>query len=207
MDIISAYPLTVHAVMNNIYIIVTGNDTSKEPKWQYDWLLRFFLRLVGALLPIIAAYGVANLIYVLTYAGLVGFGVSFLFPTVLQLRSTFVCIKRFRKTRVEGIQLNPLPTGGTDAEESELSDSIYTNGVQNHYYSDVNHAVSKEKSPLLLRGKTRDISDERRLYMTPYSNVVLSHPMFVGIMGVVFICLFIVTCISIFLKPLQITCN
>ncbi len=205
MDIISAYPLTVHAIMNNIYIIITGNDTSKKPKWRYDWLLRFFLRFVGALLPIIAAYGVANLIYVLTYAGLVGFGVSFLFPTVLQLRSIFVCTKKFQNIGIEDIQLNSLHhTRGTGLDaKSELSDSIYTNGIQNHYDSDANH-VSKEKLPLL-KEEARD--DERRLYMTPYSNAVLSNPIFVGIMGILFICLFIVTCISIFVQPHQLTCN
>lgn len=202
MDIISAYPLTVHAIINNIYIIITGNDTSKKPKWRYDWLLRFFLRLVGALLPIVAAYGVANLVYVLTYAGLVGFGVSFLFPTVLQLRSTFVCIKKFRNTGVEDtVRLNSLHT--TDADESELSDSIDTNEIENHYGSGANH-VSKEKLPLL-RERAQD--DKLRLYMTPYSNAVLSHPVFVGIMGVVFMCLFIVTCISLFLHPHQLTCE
>lgn len=199
MDIISAYPLTVHAIMNNIYIIVTGKDTSKEPKCKYDWLLRLFLRLVGALLPIIAAYGVANLIYVLTYAGLVGFGVSFLFPTVLQFRSTFVCVKKFHNTGTQDIQLNSLHTRGTD--ESELSDSTYTNGGEN-YYEDANH-VSKEKLPLL---KEKAKENERHLYMTPYSNVVLSHPIFVSIMGVVFVCLFIVTCVSLFLQPHQLTC-
>lgn len=202
MDIISAYPLTVHAIINNIYIIITGNDTSKKPKWRYDWLLRFFLRLVGALLPIVAAYGVANLVYVLTYAGLVGFGVSFLFPTVLQLRSTFICIEKFRNTSVEDtVWLNSLHT--TDADESELSDSIDTNGIENHYGSGANH-VSKEKLPLL-RERAQD--DKRHLYMTPYSNAVLSHPIFVGIMGVVFMCLFIVTCISLFLHPHQLTCE
>lgn len=203
MDIISAYPLTVHAIMNNIYIMITGNDTSKKPKWRHDWLLRFFLRFVGALLPIIAAYGVANLIYVLTYAGLVGFGVSFLFPTVLQLRSIFVCMKKFQNTGTEDIHLHLLHNSrGTDAE-SELSNSIYTNRVQNHYDSDTNH-VSKEKLPLL---REEGKGDKSRLYMTPYSNAVLSHPIFVGIMGVIFICLFIVTCISIFMQPHQLTCN
>lgn len=203
MDIISAYPLTVHAIMNNIYIIITGNDTSKKPKWRYDWLLRFFLRLVGALLPIIAAYGVANLIYVLTYAGLVGFGVSFLFPTVLQLRSIFVCTKKFKNTGIEDIHLNSLHNSrGTDAE-SELSDSIYTNGVQNQYDSDTNH-VGKEKLPLL---REEDKGDESWLYMTPYSNAVLSHPIFVGTMGIILICLFIITCISIFMQPHQLSCN
>ena len=202
MDIISAYPLTVHAIINNIYIIITGNDTSKKPKWRYDWLLRFLLRLVGALLPIVAAYGVANLVYVLTYAGLVGFGVSFLFPTVLQLRSTFVCIEKFQNTSVEDtVRLNSLHT--MDADESELSDSIDANEIENHYGSGANH-VSKEKLPLL-RERAQD--DKRHLYMTPYSNAVLSHPIFVGIMGVVFMCLFIVTCISLFLHPHQLTCE
>lgn len=201
LDIISAYPLTVHAIINNIYIIITGNDTSKKSKCQYDWLLRLFLRFIGALLPILAAYGVANLIYILTYAGLVGFGVSFLFPTVLQLRSTFVCIRTFHtETAARSIELN-VRSKEMDELDYEVGDSSYING-RNSTLVDANQV--NQKSPLL-KEKSKD-TDQRHFYMTPYSNVVLSHPIFVGIMGVAFVCLFLVTCISLFLQPHQQTC-
>ena len=65
--------------------------------------------------------------------------------------------------------------------------------------------VDQEQSPLLsiqeLEGK-----DKRHLYMTPYSNVVLSHPIFVSIIGVVGVALFLLAVISLFIEPHKVTC-
>lgn len=95
LDVMSAFPLTVHCIVNNIYIIFTGRDTSEKPKWKLDWLFRFTLRFVAAILPLLAAFGIANLIYVLKYAGLFGFAISVFFPAILQLRSIYVCNREF----------------------------------------------------------------------------------------------------------------
>ena len=67
------------------------------------------------------------------------------------------------------------------------------------------HVINQEQSPLLsiqeLEGK-----DKRHLYMTPYSNVVLSHPIFVSIMGIVGVALFILAAVSLFVEPHKVTC-
>ena len=188
----SAYPLNVHCAVNNLYTIVTGRDTSKKPKWKYDWLLRFFLRLIAAVLPLIAAFGVANLIYVLKYAGLIGFGICFFFPTILQLRSIFVCMKKFAGVHVS-------LSGSHTKSQDGRSPSPEPKGAIG------DHVINQEKSPLLsiqeLEGK-----DKRYLYMTPYSNAVLSHPIFVSIMGIVGVLLFILAAVSLFVEPDKITC-
>lgn len=97
----SAFPLTIHCIVNNIYIIITGRDTSKKPRWKYDWLFRFTLRFVAAVLPLLAAMGIANLIYVLKYAGLFGFAIALFFPAILQLRSIYVCRRKFGRSLTE----------------------------------------------------------------------------------------------------------
>ena len=197
LDVISAYPLTIHCIVNNIYIIITGSDTSKNPKWRLDWLLRLLLRLTAALLPLLAAFGVANLISVLKYAGLVGFGVCFLFPTILQLRSTFVCIKRFSSS-VVNLDLHTIeeshPVSKLNGEKTVNSE---LNGTETG-----THSVNEEKSRLL-----EEKPDKHRFYMTPYSNVVLSNPIFVGIMGVIEVCLFILAFASLFVQPYRVTCT
>ena len=186
----SAYPLNIHCAVNNLYIIITGRDSSRKPKWKYDWLLRFLLRLVAAILPLLASFGVANLIYVLKYAGLIGFCICFFFPTILQLRSIYVCMQRFA-----GVQISL--SGFQDKSHDKRSSSPDVTGAIGD--------IGQEKSPLLsiqeLEGK-----DKRHLYMTPYSNVVLSHPVFVGIVGIVGVVLFLLSTASLFIEPHKITC-
>ena len=112
LDVLSAYPLTIHAMVNNIYITITGHDTSEHPKRRFDWLLRFLLRLTVATVPLAAAFVVSNLIFVLKYAGLLGFGVCFLYPTVLQLASTYVCIREFGDKAQRNRRLSLRQSGG-----------------------------------------------------------------------------------------------
>ena len=96
VDVIPGYSTGVHVIVNNIYILITGHDTSQEPKYRFDWLLRFLLRFIVALVPILAAFGIANLIYILRYAGIAGF-MCFLLPFVLQIRSIQVTKTKFTK--------------------------------------------------------------------------------------------------------------
>jgi hypothetical protein len=83
-----------HIISNTLYALVTGQDSSKDPKFRFDWLLKIVFRFFAALLPIIAAFGVANIIYVFKYAGLFGF-LNLFSPILLQLRSIYVCRKKF----------------------------------------------------------------------------------------------------------------
>ena len=201
MDVLSAYPLTIHAMVNNIYIIITGHDTSEHPKWRLDWLLRFLLRLTVATIPLVAAFGVSNLIFILKYAGLLGFGVCFLYPTVLQLASTYVCIKEFGNKS----QLNRLSTRGR-GESSELEQKNQNDTMELGSGSEeAKHKHGKEeKSPLL---KEKPDNSKHRLYMTPYSNAVMSHPLFVGAIAVIEVCLSVLAFASVFVVPSVLKCD
>ncbi len=171
LDVVSAYPLGVHTTVNNIYVIITGKDTSEKPTHRfakYDLFFRLFLRFICALLPILASAGVSNLIYVLNYAGLFGFAICFGFPTALQLRSIYVCKKKFANV----LRNEPLEIRG---------------GV---------HSV-QETTPLLSNPDIRS-RNVQSLYMTPYSNRLFSHPIAVCLIGAVGFVLFCLTFASLF---------
>ena len=166
-------------------MIITGRDTSKKPKFNYwlDVLLRLGLRFIAALVPLLLAFGVSNLIYVLKYAGLIGFAICFGFPSALQLRSIYVCKKRFASTLVD-------VAGGHTQETVDPSET------KDDTKDDVSGHMSQEKAPLLsvqeLEGK-----DERSLYMTPYSSRIFSHPIAVVVVMVIGFLLFLMTLISL----------
>lgn len=119
-DVITGYPLLNHVISNNLYSLITGQDSSKKPKYRFDWLLKVLLRLVTALLPILAAFGVANLIYIFRYAGLFGF-MNLFFPILLQLRSSYVCEMTFSPPE-DSPSLSSDPSG-SDEERSSSQDS------------------------------------------------------------------------------------
>ena len=182
-------------------MIATGKDTSSNHKWRYDWFLRVFLRLLTALLPILAAFGVSNLIYVLKYTGVAGFGVCFFFPTLLQLRSTVVCIKKFgsgtkkdssTKDEKETVTAPKIP------EETSLK-------LESSTTTENGNKIDNEKSSLLEEKSSKP--DKRQFYMTPYSNVVLSNPIFVSIVGIVEACLFVLAVAGLFLQPRKMSCE
>ena len=95
LDVCSAYPLTVFALSNNLFVCFTGCDTTELNKHKYGRLILIALRLVTSTLPIVGALFIANLVYIVTYAGLLGLCICFLFPIMLQLRSQYVCHKTF----------------------------------------------------------------------------------------------------------------
>ena len=181
VDVITPYALTTICVVNNIYMVLTGRDTSEKPKWKYDWLLRFFLRLASAIFPLGLAMAAANLVFILQWSGLLGFGICFLFPVVLQLRSIYVCKKKFGQVCFD----HSSASSPTDVQVKTRTDSM-------------------EKSPLL---NTSNKGNTRHLYMTPYSNALVSHPIFVAFMGVVGFCLFVIGVVGLLIGPDNITCE
>ena len=147
---------------------VTGRDTSEATKWRYDWVLKLCLRFIVAVLPLALAFAAANLVFILQYAGLLGFGIGFLFPVILQLRSIYICNKLFGKKGT--------PKGGV--------------------------MVNVEKQPLLDSVQQCD----SRVYMTPYSNIVLSHPIFVILIAVLGFSFFVISFVSLFIGPDKVSC-
>lgn len=191
LDVVSAFPLMVHTVVNNLYLIIVGHDTSQPPsqkyKW-YDFTLRMSLRLVVAVLPVLAAFGVANLVYVLKYAGLMGFNICFFFPTVLQWRSISVCKRKFAPSHFS--------VSGSHSDEEHRSLLSASDSTQ----------ISAKNQPLL---STKQVTgrEGRLRYMTLYSSAVFSHPVAVAIVGVIGVCLFILTVASLGVHPAKLGCE
>ena len=185
-------------MVNNIYIAFTGHDTSERPKWRFDRFLRFFLRLTVATLPLLTAFGVSNLIFILRYAGLLGFSICFLYPTVLQLASTFVCMKEFSyKT-----QLNLSKREGESPLVEELDEKNRNTELGGGEEAKLSQ-TKEEKSPLL----EEKPDNTHRLYMTPYSHVVVSNPIFVSVMAAIEVCLSVLAIASAFVAPHLLTCD
>jgi len=120
LDVCSAYPLGVFATSNNLFTLFTGSDTTQIHKHKHGKVILVLLRLVCAVLPIIASLFVANLVYVVTYGGLLGLFICYFFPLMLQLRSQQLCYTTFKTVVRDDFQsqapvneeLPLLPNGG-----------------------------------------------------------------------------------------------
>ena len=190
LDVMSAFPLMVHCMVNNLYLIITGRDTSKEAHWRYDWLFRFILRFVSAVLPLLAAMGIANLIYILKYAGLFGFAIALFFPAVLQLTSIYSCNKTFHVyARIPPTEKTPL---------------IIQSEVPIEYSFKFRRMVRKVVYGL---GLLEFRKENRESYVTHYSRGFLSHPLFVIVVIFIGFWLFVMACTSIAISPQKLTCD
>jgi len=156
LDVCSAYPLGVFTVSNNIFILFTGSDSTQLDKYKFGKLILVAFRLVCAVLPVVASLFIANLVFIVKYAGLLGLFICYFFPIILQLRSQYVCYKTF------GTKLKP--TGSFSISDHErlplLAD--HTNKVL----------------------KSSGLGWKEETYYTPYSTV-FSHPIIVVIFAII----------------------
>ena len=98
LDVISAYPLNVVTIANNLYQVIFGRDADND-RGKKAYIIKLSLRLVCSILPLIPALFVANLVSVLQYAGLLGFSNCYLFPLLFQIGSQYKCLKTFGPTK------------------------------------------------------------------------------------------------------------
>ena len=115
IDVISIYPLIVITTVNNIYIVVFGRDSAFARTSCKSYLILQMLKAVVAILPLLVALSVSNLVTVLKYAGLLSFFIAFMIPTVLQIRSQWVCRREFSK-----VDINQQELHDSDCETSQL---------------------------------------------------------------------------------------
>ena len=137
------------------------------------------MKLVASLLPIFVAMAVSNLFTVLNYAGLTGFFICFFAPTIIQLRSQWVCKKTFANVKDEEDLMNN-PTGSdTNIINTKIEESLPLIPKNNRQFL-----------PFKL------LSNSHR-YMTPYSTIFSYWPavVVIGGLGVV---LFLLTIVSLF---------
>ena len=105
MDIISIYSLNVHVATNNIYPLITKHDTSDDHEFKYKQLLLIVLRFVVAIVPIATAFGMSNLVYIMTASGFILL-ISYVPPFLLQIKSIQVCKQHFAKNHVKLTKLS-----------------------------------------------------------------------------------------------------
>ena len=161
------YTLNIQPIVNNIYSVFFRKDTGKRTK-RCDRLLKPLIRLFAAVIPLLVAFGVSNLVTVMQYTGLSGFILSFAVPTALQLQSIRVCKQTFGGAY-------PVQTsyGFTEKESTTLTTST--------------ESSTQEKK----------LQNESSLYMTPYSMRVFSHPIAVIVIGTTGGILFLLTIASL----------
>ena len=205
---VSVFPLVVVTLVNNIFTILFGKDTTQVPNTWKFWLIRFSMTLTVAISPIMVSFGVANLFVVLNYTGLFGFVLCYFAPTILQLRSQWLCVKTF-----EG---GATAAAGRTVTAGEAPD--YSSDEDSNHRSITGGPVIQETTPLLLPSRDgsgfewstyveeikygfRTYIDKMRtrrdLYVTPYS-IWFSYWPAVMIIGSVGVVLFLLTVVGLF---------
>ena len=168
IDVISIYPLMVMTMINNLYVVIFRKDSAQAGETWKGYILLLLLKLIAALLPLLVAMAVSNLVEVLKFAGLTSIVLTYLFPAVLQLTSQWVCKKTFTKALESNEEM----------ESALVPDQRSNNGSES----------ARETSPLVSPPQTKP-SD---LYMTPYSNIFSYWPA-AAIMGLMGLALFLVS--------------
>ena len=131
-----------------------------------------------AILPIVCSLFISNLIYILKYAGLMGFMTALLFPLLLQLASQYKCVKVFGKPSDAAARGSPLePHTDTEMEVLKKEGVDGEEGAQLTDGSDDDLGGGKSKKGKSVRSKGKP------MYMTPYSIPCLSHPVTVVMLG------------------------
>ena len=95
MDLISAYPLIVTTLSNNIYSAIMCRDTSEDTVTWEDRRKKYIFRIFFALSPLIGAMFVSNLVTVINIAGIFSFTTIFFVPTTCQFLSKYLCSKNY----------------------------------------------------------------------------------------------------------------
>ena len=188
VDVCFTFALAVQTMANNIYSLITGHDTSKKPNHRCNWLFNLLLRAFVAILPILAALGIANLVYIIKYSGILAFA-AIILPAGLQFQSIRVCKKTFLPLLAKDKKNFPMSELQQNTQETSDSDKEVSKGM--------------EKSPLMSNQDCKATP----LYMTPYSSRVFSHPVAVVITGILGTILYLLIISSFVCHPEKLTCS
>ena len=202
LDVCSIFPLVVLCMVNNIYLVLFGRDTTQAAAGWSTIIGRMVLKFLCALTPILVAMGVSNLVDVLKYAGLLAFFTSIFFPTLLQLFSQYTCIKEFGyllksnidpfKSSING-SVNGSVNGSANGRVNGKVVRMKSNALSSSSFTSLNDSEST-----LLLGKPLPRVKRSDLYRTPYSNGVLSHPITACILGSLGLVFFAISIASLF---------
>ena len=124
LDIISAYPLVVTTLANNVYLVLMRRDTSESVLSWKDRIGKLVFRFFFAFIPLIGGLFISNLVTVLNFAGLFAFAMLFFLPILCQFQSKRLCKKQIEDFREDGVetilgQATPRAPSGTESHFSE----------------------------------------------------------------------------------------
>ena len=159
-----------------------GKDTTQHKGWRYT-LIHLGMKFLAASLPIVVSLFVANLVFVLKYAGLIGLFICFYFPILLQLRSQWVCQEKFSHTLYDinlAIQAEENDSGSDSHEKTTLLSS--------------STVPFTKRLSIFLCGKGAPC------YTTLYSLPILSSPIVVIITGVITTSFLVIAIVGIIIK-------
>ena len=174
LDIITAYSISVIITTNNIFTVFTGKDSTEANKSRFACILLPSLKFLSALIPVLVAAAVSNLVTVLKYLGLITFFHSFGIPIALQLSSQWVCYKKFKPTH-------------RSASTCDLQETSSYNGNGSH---------REERSGLVPSSLTQSVKSSD-LYMTPYSTMFSHWPVVIAV-AVLSVAMLTIAIISLF---------
>lgn len=202
----SVYPLVVHAVVNGVYFVIFSKDTSQE-KSAKSKIVQVALKLVMTVIPILIGLFVTNLVYIVKFAGLVGFFIGLFFPISLQLRSQWVCARKFSFISIkESVQLKKLGKPSYEDDTTTDTDKEPVND-EDHNEGDNDPLIATDDTdPISFRQVLNfflSISDSTALYHTRYSTV-FSYPLFVVLLSALSIVIMVLTVVSLFIHPTNI---
>ena len=191
MDVISAFPITVLTLVNNLFVVVVGKDTAQARKSWPSYIVYILMKFLASLLPILVAMAVSNLVTVLKYTGFLALLLTLFIPAMLQLSSQWACWKTFKPI----LEANYQPEGSSishvdsdkaqpDTEEGSHVDSDKAQPEaeeRSHVDSDKAQPDTEERS-LLIRSSSQ--VKPSALYMTPYSHIFSYWPVVVILIAV-----------------------
>ena len=181
----ASFPLNIHPMVNNIYTVFMGHDTSKSPRNIRYRLLLLMLRFLAATIPILLACGVSNLVTVRRYSGPLAFAITIFFPTALQLQSIRVCKKKFQDVHVR---------------MHMVQNTVHDSGERSNKLQDQDEATASSTAVVLHSLQFTQAHDESSLYKTPYSSQVFSRPIAVTIIGAIGLLLFLLSITNLFIN-------
>ncbi len=197
------YPLVVNALSNNIYLVIFKKDTS-QGRGLVSMVCQLVIKLVTAVVPIIIGLFVSNLVFIVKFAGLVGFFIGLVCPIVLQIRSQWVCVGKFSSNgkKDEEIELDNKTDGSKDILDAKVG---MASEAEDNVVGDNDPLIADQdggKEPFSFGDLKKFFfsCQDSVLYYTPYSSV-FSHPLCVAFISVVSIAITGLAIASVFFHP------